>query len=114
HVRPEPKEGVEAVRALQSGARTLAAVHLRDGDAAGALRAIDRANAREIARDDLLHALESVVDKPDAVRWLDVLHAMRPPPTPNDGHEDEDLDDKEVLRAAAWCVAMEAYRLDPS
>ena len=116
-MRPTQDEVRPAVRAFQYGPRTIAEIHLRDADAAGALDAIKRAQAGELARDDdLIPALEHVVDKPSSDHWLDVLHTLRHPPSlGGERSEDEDdLEDKELTRAAAWTVAMEAYRLDPS
>jgi len=114
HAVPPREEGAEAYRALQSGGATLAAIYLRNADAAGAVRAIERAQAGELVRPDLLRALEAATDKPtDAKRWVDVLHGLRPAPSP-EGQEDDAIVDKELLRAAAFAVAIEAYRLDPS
>jgi tetratricopeptide (TPR) repeat protein len=86
-----------------------------DVDPKGALAAIDRAQAREIVQPELLRALEQLVKAPDALRLLDVLHAMRPTPT-REGMRDESelLEDRELLRAVAFRVGMEAYRRDPT
>ncbi|WP_394826291.1 hypothetical protein [Pendulispora albinea] len=113
-VPPSREEGMEAFGALQTGGRTLVALHLLAADAKGALAALDRASARELVRPDLLVALERVAERPDGVRWLDVLHALRPPSS-RENHEDEAMfEDHELFRAASWVVAMEAYRLEPS
>jgi hypothetical protein len=110
---PSREEVGEAVRAIQSGATVLAALYLRDADAAGALHALDRAQARDLARQELVRALEAAADKPDATRWLDVLHALAP--SQDASRDDEQsLDDHELLRAATVGIAMEAYRLDPT
>jgi tetratricopeptide (TPR) repeat protein len=109
---PPREEGAEALRALQTGGTVLAALYLRDADAKGAVAAIDKAQARDLVRPELLHALEVAADKPDAQRWMDVLHGLRPPREArgdDDGAEDQDL-----MRAASFAVAMEAYRLDPT
>lgn len=115
--RPPREEGLEVGRALQSGGTTLAAIYLRDGDARGALKAVDplRSQSSELVRHDLVQALEAAVDKPkDAQRWLDLLHALRPAQGDGAPGEEENMDDRELIRAAAFGVAMEAYRLDPS
>jgi hypothetical protein len=110
---PSREEVGEAVRAIQSGATVLAALYLRDADAAGALHALDRAQARDLARQELVRALEAAADKPDATRWLDVLHSLAP--SQDASRDDEQsLDDHELLRAATVGIAMEAYRLDPT
>lgn len=111
-VSPSREEVGEAVRAIQAGGTILAALYLRDADAAGALRALDRAQARDLVRQELVHALEAVVDKPEAGRWLEVLHALAPS---QDSRDDEQaIDDRELLRAATFGIAVEAYRLDPT
>jgi tetratricopeptide (TPR) repeat protein len=114
HIRPSREGIAEAVRALQSGGTVLAAIHLKDGDVNGALRAMARVPAHDIVRPELMTALQAVRDKPEATRWIDILHAL----TPRDGdrdHEDEEaLDDRELLRAATFGIAAEAYRADPT
>jgi tetratricopeptide (TPR) repeat protein len=113
-VQPSREEVGEAVRALQSGGTVLAAIYLRDGDAVGALRAIGRAPSRELARKELVQALEAVADKPDATKWLEVMHVLTPSGRDSEHDEEEALDDRELLRAATFGVALEAYRLDPT
>ena len=109
---PSREEVGEAVRAIQTGASVLIALYLRDADAIGALRALDRVEARDLAGKNLVHALEVVADKPDAAKWLEVLHALAP--SNQEREEEQGLDDRELLRAATVGIAMEAYRLDPT
>jgi tetratricopeptide (TPR) repeat protein len=113
-VAPPREEGMEAFVALQSGGRTLAALHLVGVDAVGAVHAIDRAQAREFGAHDLIEALERAADKPSAATWLEVLHALRPGSSREARDEEDMFEDKELFRAAAWAVAIEAYRLDPT
>lgn len=109
-VQPEREDAMEALRALGSGPTVLAAIHLRDGDAAGALSAIDKADARSIAQPDVLASLERVADRAEPAAWLELLRALRTPPRDaEDAPQDPDL-----LRTVTFCVAREAYRLDPS
>ena len=109
-VQPEREEAIEALRALGTGPTVLAAIHLRDGDAVGALGAIDKAEARGIARQDLLGSLERVAERAEPAAWLGLLRALRAPPRDaEDAPQDADL-----LRTVTFCVAREAYRLDPS
>jgi cellulose synthase operon protein C len=114
HVRPSREEIAEAVRALQSGGTVLAAIYLKEGDASGALRAIGRAPSRELVRPELASALEAAKDKPDAVRWIELLHAMTPTARDRDHEDEEALEDRELLRAASFGVACQAYRADPT
>ena len=112
-VPPPREEAGEALRALGTGATVLAAIYLRDADAKGALAALDKAQARELARPELLHALEQTIEKPDATKWLEIVHVLRPAPHERD-QEEESAEDQEVVRAASFAAAIEAYRLDPS
>ena len=115
HQAPPRDEGVEAYRALQTGPAVIAALYLRDADAVAALGALDKAEAREMLYPELAHALEAVADGPDAQRWIEVLHAMRPlvrRDAPRD--EDDFSDDRDLFRSAAFGIAMAAYRMDPT
>jgi tetratricopeptide (TPR) repeat protein len=104
------EEGLEAVRALETGATVLAAIHLRNADAQGALSAIDK--VKEVARPELLRALEAVVEKPESDKWLDLARMLRPPPRQQHSEEEDFGRDAELLRVASFASAAEAYRLD--
>lgn len=104
------EEGMEAVRALETGATVLAAIHVRNGDARAALAAIDKPALREIARPELATALEKVVEKPDADRWLDVARLLRP--GARRGEEEDFTRDADMLKVASFVAACEAYRFD--
>jgi len=103
------EEGLEAVRALETGATVLAAIHLRNTDAQGALRSIEK--VREVARPELVRALEAVVQKPESERWLDLARMLRPAPQRR-GDEEDFGRDAELLRVASFAAAVEAHRLD--
>ncbi len=103
-------EGLEAVRALETGATVLAAIHLRNADAQGALAAIEK--VKEVARPELLRALEAVVEKPESDKWLDLARMLRPPPRQQHSEEEDFGRDAELLRVASFASAAEAYRLD--
>ena len=113
-VTPPREEGGEALRALGTGATILMAIHLRDADAKTALAALDKAQARELARPELVHALEALVEKPDAARWLDLVHELRPAPTHERDEDEPSAEDQEIVRVASFAAAVEAYRLDPA
>ncbi len=104
------EEGMEAVRALETGATVLAAIYLRNADPQGALGAIDK--VRDVARPELVRALEAVVEKPDSDKWLDLARMLRPPPRQARTDEDDFGRDSELLRVASFASAAEAYRLD--
>ena len=97
----------EALRALQTGALVLAAVYLRDADAKGALSAIEKAQAQDLAPDGLIDALKGAASRPSAESWLAVLRAIRPH---RDAQGEESGDDEEIVRSAAFATAIEAYR----
>ncbi len=104
------EEGLEAVRALETGATVLAAIHLRNADAQGALTATEK--VKEVARPELLRALEAVVEKPESDKWLDLARMLRPPPRQQHSEEEDFGRDAELLRVASFASAAEAYRLD--
>lgn len=110
------EEAVEAVRALETGTTVLAAIHLRNADAQGALATIEKGNFRELTRKELVGALEAAIERPDSERWLDLARMLRPPPERRPGlpnGDDEDFGrDTELLRVASFEAACEAYRLD--
>jgi hypothetical protein len=104
------EEGLEAVRALETGATVLAAIHLRNADPQGAHAAIDK--VRDVARPELVRALEAVIEKPDSDKWLDLARMLRPPPRQAHSEEEDFGRDAELLRVASFASAAEAYRLD--
>jgi len=113
HAPPPSREEIaEAVRGLQTGAMVLAAIHLRDADAKGAIAAIDKAQAQDLAPEGLIEAMKKVADHPTADGWIAVLHALRP--SRDAQQQEEPADDEEIVRAASFAVAIEAYRLDPT
>jgi tetratricopeptide (TPR) repeat protein len=116
HVPPPREEAAEALRALGSGATVLAALYVRDGDVKAALRALDRVQGRDLAKGEVVHALESITEKADAEGWLELVHALRSPPSQQGGsaQDEEAPEDREVLRAASFTAAFEAFRADPT
>ena len=109
------KEGLEAVRALETGTTVLVAIHLRSGDPHGALAALEKVKDPQMTRPELMSALKAVVDRPDSDRWLDLArHA--PAANPRGGgqqHDEEDFGrDSDLLRVASFVSACEAHRLD--
>jgi tetratricopeptide (TPR) repeat protein len=110
------EEGVETVRALETGTTVLVAIYLRNGDPHGALSALERANARDpqMTRPELLGALKGVVEHPDSDKWLDLARMLRPRGERQRGEGDEEDfgRDADLLRVASFVAACEAYRLD--
>jgi tetratricopeptide (TPR) repeat protein len=106
------EEGIETLRAIETGSTVLAAIYVRNGDPQGALAALEKANVSEITRPELRRALQSVVERPESDKWLDLARMLRPPPSHARGDEDDFGRDTELLRVASFTAACEAYRLD--
>src|SRR5207248_7139576 len=110
------EEALEVMRALDTGATVLAAIELRNADPQAAIKVIDTANFRELARPELVTALTAVVEKPDADKWLELARMLRPPPRQQQamlrGEDDDVIRDVELLRLASFTAACESYRRD--
>jgi len=116
-VQPSREEGMEAWRAIDVGPVVLASLYLRDADFAGALAAVDQAQARELLAAEhpqFASALEAIVEERSVARCGDLLTQLRAL-TAHDARGDDDLeDDRDLFGAAAFAVAGECYRLDPT
>ncbi len=114
---PPRDEGAEAWRALETGPLVIASLYLRDGDAVGALAALDRVQARELLeseRPPFAAALEAAAQEKTATRFLDLLNQIKPLTGREPARDDEDFsEDRDLFGAAAFGVAAECYRLDP-
>jgi tetratricopeptide (TPR) repeat protein len=108
------EEGLEAVRALETGTTVLVAIYLRNGDPHGALAALEKANLKDpqMTRPELMEKLKAVVERPDSDRWLDLARILRPGQK-GQGRDEEDFGrDTDLLRVASFVAACEAHRLD--
>ncbi|HMI84115.1 MAG TPA: hypothetical protein VK550_08465 [Polyangiaceae bacterium] len=118
--RPRREDALEAFRVFRSGAESLAALHLRHGDAAGALADIDRTSARKITPPSLYERLDRAANGGDAAAWRDLLAWLWNPerkdsPGPRNAENDPELAvEPSLLKAAIFGTALEAYRLDPT
>jgi tetratricopeptide (TPR) repeat protein len=116
--QPAHEEGAEAWRALETGPIVLASIYLRDVNVSGALAALDRAQARELLeseRPQFATALEAAATEPSAAHCIDLLTQLRPLAGREPGRDDEDfIEDRDLFGAAAFSVASECYRLDPT
>ena len=105
-------------RALETGPLVAVALYLRDGDAAGALAALDRMQARDILaseRRELAAALEAQAATPTSAHCVDLLNQLKPLTGREPARDDEDFsEDRDLFGAAAFGVAADCYRLDPS
>jgi tetratricopeptide (TPR) repeat protein len=115
--RLKREDAFEAFRAFRSGAETLAALYLRQGDAAGALAEIDRSAARRVVPPQLHDALEEASTAGDATGWHDLLGWLLSAGHPGKGEDRDDPElavDPQLQRAAVWGATVEAYRRDPT
>jgi tetratricopeptide (TPR) repeat protein len=114
---PPRDEGAEAWRALETGPLVAAALYLRDGDAAGAVGALERVGARELLeseRPPFAAALEAASQDKTSARCIDLLNQLRPLTGREPARDDEDFsEDRDLFGAAAFGTAAECYRLDP-
>lgn len=105
------EEGLEALRALETGTTVLAAIFLRNGDAHGAIAALDKLKDASI-RPELMSALRAVATQPDSDRWYALASLLRPSPQRGRADEEDFGRDSDLLRVASFVAACEAYRLD--
>jgi len=116
--QPPREEGAEAWRALETGPAVLASLYLRDANPAGALAQLGRAQARDLLeseRPQFAAALEAAAQENSLDRCLDLLRQLRPLSGREAAREDEDfIEDRDLFAAAAFGVASECYRLDPT
>ncbi len=110
---PSGEEREETFRALRTGPGTLMALHLRQADAGGALKDLERIDPSR-ARSQLEKVLKDAADDGDAEAWLDILRRLRVPAHGEEDDEEAAADTPEFLRAASFTVALEAFRLDPT
>ncbi len=108
---PEREEALEAFRALQTGAYVMAALYLRQGRAAESLQAIEASAASRITRPSFFSKLRSAASEGRAEDWR--LLAREFGQVGTDDEAEEGPLDPEVLDAALWGVALEAFRLEP-
>lgn len=110
--RPAREDAVEAARALESGAVTLLALYLRNGNAKGALEALKQSSARRVMPPDLLEPLAGAAFDDDARAWQ-VLTATLAQAGDNPDTDMETAPDPVLLKAGIWGAGLEAYRRDP-
>lgn len=109
--RPPPREAIEATRALGSGPATLVALHLRHGDAQGALDAIERTSARRIVQPGFYAVLQEAAAATTSRPWKGLWAALE---EETQGQVGGDFGiEPAAYEAARLYVALEAWRLEP-
>lgn len=103
------EEAIEAYRGMRAGGATLVAVYLRNGDAKGALDALDRGDLLRLVPPGLVGRLERAAeDDPGAWAELYRLYAEADPQERPETSLDADLG-----RAASFGAATALFRAEP-
>ncbi len=108
---PSREEAIAAFSSLQSGAYVMAALYLRHGMAKEALAAIEGSPAGRVTRPSFFSKLRAAAVDDTAEDWRVLARDLARANL--DDEEDETHLDPEVLGAALWGAALEAYRRDP-
>lgn len=113
--RPDRDEVPETFRALRTAGPSLAGLHLRFGDAKGAVQSIDRFGARRFMPEVLYERLRRAAEKDGAREWQALAAVLAHASGPVD-EEDEDavLLEPDLAEAGLWGTTLEAYRRDPT
>ena len=110
--RPDRDDYIEATKALQFGGVTMATLFLRNGDAKGALDALDQTGARRVIVPELYAAIKKAASSDGQRDWLVLAAEFAHQEQPS---EERELDmDPEMLASGVWGTALEAYRRDPT
>jgi hypothetical protein len=112
--RPDREEVPETFRALRTAGPTLAGLHLRFGDAKGAVRSIEKFGARRYIPELLYDRLRHAADRDGAREWQALASILAHATGPVDEDDDDAvLLDPELAEAGLWGATLEAYRRDP-
>jgi tetratricopeptide (TPR) repeat protein len=111
-IRPEREEAVEASRALDSGGPTMATLFVRNGDARGAIEALEQTGVRNMMIPALYHRIRNAAENDTANDWL-ALTAYYAQKDADESQEGETDIDPQLLAAGLWGASLEAYRRDP-
>jgi tetratricopeptide (TPR) repeat protein len=114
--RPEREEAVEATRALESGGATMAALFLRNGDARGALDALNQTGGRRVILPALYQRIDAAAQSDAGREWqaLAAVFAVKVGEETQETQETETDIDPQLLAAGLWGTALETYRRDPA
>jgi tetratricopeptide (TPR) repeat protein len=110
--RPTQEEAIESTRALESGSATLVAMYLRLGDLEGALAQIESSSVRRVIDPDFYRVLKTASQTNDGRAWKTIFSELDRQTSDKVGGEVGV--DEELLDAAFFNVALEAYRRDSS
>ncbi len=110
--RPRPEEAVEIARALGTGGAAVVALLLRFGSAQAAAEKVEVSSARRVLDPDLYAQLQLALSRDDAESYRSLFAALH---AQTEGRVGGELGiDEDLLEAAFFAIATEAYRRDPS
>ncbi len=104
------EEAIAAYHAIRAGGAALVALYLRNGDAAGALKAIDSADLTRVVPPGLADRLQRAAEDNDPTAWADLYHLFHS--AVSAGSPETGLD-SDLAGAAAWGTALALYRSQP-
>ncbi len=107
----EQDETIAAFRAVRTAALTLVGLYLRQGDALGALRAVEEDEMARITAPSLRERLERAGDDSDPQAWVELFRLYE---SAEEADATGSAISDEVARAASWGAALELYRTDPA
>ena len=110
--RPTQEEAIESTRALESGAPTLVAMGLRLGDLDATVASVEGSSARRIVDPDFYRVLKSSSQANTGQSWRAVFAELDRQTSDKIGGEIGV--DEELLDAAFFNAALEAYRREPT
>ncbi len=106
----EQDETIEAFRAIRTAPLTFVAIYLRQGDAEGALAALDDENVARITAPSLRQRVESAAVENDPEAWAELFRLFE---SADEAEEAGMTIDPDLARAAAWGAALELFRAEP-
>jgi len=107
---PRREQLMEAYRGIRTGALVLAALYLRNGDAAGASEAMGKPEVQRVTPPGLVERLDSAANGTDPMAWRELAALFAKAMT---GGDEQVPIPPEIARGAAWGTMLEAYRHSP-
>jgi hypothetical protein len=106
----EQDEAMEAFRAIRTAPLTLVALYLRQGNAQGALSALDDENVARITAPGLRQRVEAAANENDPEAWAELFRLFES----TDATEEMGISiDPDLARAASFGAALALYRAEP-
>jgi tetratricopeptide (TPR) repeat protein len=109
--RPAREDAVEAARALESGAVTLAALYMRHGDARGALETINQSSVKRVIPPELHQQIAAAATDGGARDWQGLAGIFAQ--LEEEPGDMETGPDAALLGSAVWGASLEAFRKEP-